>query len=287
MSASGVLILRQHLDQAAALQVARDVPLGAHQDAVTVERPGDGDAAVVGGQAAAHLHRLGDGMAAAAAAQAPDAVGLLALADADAVVPRQVARHLGRAATRQVVGRGAEEAPVRRQVDGDHARVGRRAEADADVEQVLGQRRRIDRELQLHLHRRVLLHEGRDQRRDVAATEAEGRVDPQQALRPFLGDAELLRQVVDARQDAARMLEVDLALGREAHPPRGAVDERGAQPRLHQRQVLADRRRADAELPARRAQAARAREDREEAEVGRLDDGGARGHRTARLLAAG
>jgi hypothetical protein len=45
------------------------------------------------------------------------------------------------------------------------------------------------------------------------------------------------------------------------------------EPRLHQRQVLADRRRADAELAARRAQAAGAREDREEAEVGGLDDG--------------
>jgi hypothetical protein len=116
--------------------------------------------------------------------------------------------------------------------------------------------------------------ERRDRRRDVAAAEAERRVDAQQALRRLLGDAELLRQVVDAGEDAPRVLEVDLALGRQAHPARRAVDERGAEACLHLRQVLAHRRGADAELAPCGAEAAGAREHREEAEVGGLDGSG-------------
>jgi hypothetical protein len=60
-------VLRQHLHQPAVLQVALDVPLGAHQDAVAVQRPVDGDLAVVGGQVAAGLDGFGGRRLAAAA----------------------------------------------------------------------------------------------------------------------------------------------------------------------------------------------------------------------------
>jgi hypothetical protein len=78
--------------------------------------------------------------------------------------------------------------------------------------------------------------------------------------------------VVDLAQDAARVLQVQLALGREAHAAGAAVDQRHAQARFHLRQVLADRRRGDAQLTRRRAQAAGAgQRGREEPQVGGLD----------------
>ena len=86
--------------------------------------------------------------------QAPGAVGFAALADADAVVAGQVVRHLGSAMRGQVGGRGAQQAPVGRQVPGQHPRIRRLAKAHAHIEGVIGQRRRIDRQLQLDLHLR-------------------------------------------------------------------------------------------------------------------------------------
>src|ERR1700761_4610615 len=102
------LVIRQHLDQAAVLQIGLQIPLRAHQDAVAVERPVDGDFAVVGRQSAAYLDRLGLG----AGRHAPDAIGLVALPDADAIVPGQVVRRDRRAAPRQIRRRGAKQAPV-------------------------------------------------------------------------------------------------------------------------------------------------------------------------------
>jgi hypothetical protein len=83
--------LRQYLHQPPALEVTPDVPFGAPQDAVPVQRPFDRDLAVVGGQAAAGLDRLGDCLFAAAVGELPGSVGLFVLADADAVVPCQIA----------------------------------------------------------------------------------------------------------------------------------------------------------------------------------------------------
>ena len=95
--------------------------------------------------------------------------------------------------------------------------------------------------------------------------------------RPFgvaFDSAEQFLHSVDLAQDAARTLQVQLTLGRQAHAPRRANDERHAQARLHQRQVLAHRRCRDAELASRRTQAAGAGQRREETEVGGLDAAG-------------
>ena len=166
MSASGVWYCGSTCTRRPLLQVALDVPLGAHQDAVPIERPVDRDLAVVGRQVAAHLDRLGAGALAPPARQPPHAVGLFALADADAVVLREVVRNLRHAALGQVGRRRAQQPAVGRDVPGDHARIRRRAEADADIERVVGQRRRVHRQLQLDLHLRMLAGEARDQRRD-------------------------------------------------------------------------------------------------------------------------
>jgi hypothetical protein len=125
--------------------------------------------------------------------------------------------------------------------------------------------------LQLHFDFRMLARELRDQRRHVAAAEAQRRVHAQQAARLGLRLAQQLRHVVDRAEDAARMFHIELALGREAHAPRGAVHQRDADARLHLREPLAHGRRADAQLARCRAQAAAGRKGREEAEFGGLD----------------
>jgi hypothetical protein len=144
---------------------------------------------------------------------------------------------------RQVGRRGAQQAAVGGDAARDHPRVGRGTEADADIEGLLRQRGRVDRQLQLHLHLRVLLDEARDHRRHVAAAEAERGVDAQQALWRALGGAEQALHVVDLAQDAARVLEIGFALGRQAHAAGRAHHQRQPEARLHLRQALAHRRR--------------------------------------------
>ena len=141
----------------------------------------------------------------------------------------------------------------------DHARVRRRAEADADIERVLRQRRRIRPTAAAapppaDASRANLEISGAD----VAAPEAERRVDSQQPLGGALGTPQQFLHVVDLAEDAARVFEVQFAVGREAHAPRRAVYQRHAQPRLHRRQVLLTAG-CDAQLPRRGAQAAGSR----------------------------
>jgi hypothetical protein len=71
-----------------------------------------------------------------------------------------------------------------------------------------------------------------------------------------LGHAQHLLHVVDLAEDAAGMFQDQLTFGRETHAPRRPVHERQANPRLHQRQMLADRRSRDPELTRCGAEAA-------------------------------
>src|SRR5438132_2660963 len=152
-------VLGQHLHQAPVLQVTINVPLGTHEHAVAVERPVDGDLAVVGGQVATGLDGLGGCASTAAAGEAPYAVGLLALPNADAVVPGQIVRYLGDAVLGQVGGRRTQYPTIRRDVPRDYARIRWCPEPDADIERIIRQRWRVDRQLQLHLDLRVLADE--------------------------------------------------------------------------------------------------------------------------------
>jgi len=83
------------------------------------------------------------------AVEAPHAVGVVALADVDAVVLRQLGRPRGRSAARQVGGCGAQQPPIWGEAPRNHARIGRLAEADAHVEPIVRQRRWLHRKLQL------------------------------------------------------------------------------------------------------------------------------------------
>lgn len=104
-----------------------------------VERPVDGNFAIVCRQVAAHLDQLAGAVVPTGPVQAPRAIGLVALADADAVVAHQVRRCRGLAMCRKIPGRGAQQAAVVRQFLRDDPRIARLAEADADVELVFGQ----------------------------------------------------------------------------------------------------------------------------------------------------
>jgi hypothetical protein len=116
------------------------------------------------------------------------------------------------------------------------------------------------------------------QRRDLGPAEAERGVDPQQALRLPLAGAEQMLKVVDLAKDAPRVSGHQLALGRQPHAARGAVDQRHGQALLHRRQPLADGGSGDAEFAPRRRQTAGTGQRGEEAELGGLDraGGGAR-----------
>ena len=104
----------------------------------------------------------------------------------------------------------------------------------------------------------MLTHEPRNKRRDVGAPEAQRGVDAQQALRAGLGRAQQFTQILNLAQDAARVCQIQLAFGCEAHASGSAVDQTNTQSRLHLCQPPAYRRRGDAQLARRGAQAARA-----------------------------
>ena len=237
-------VLRQHLHHLVLRQVFAEVPFGAQQDAVAVQRPLHGDAAIVGGQVAARFDRLG--LALLAACEFEHTIGLAPLADADEIVARQIGRGFGLAMARQVVGRCTQQALVARDLSGNHAGVGRWAKADAHIKRIVAQRWRIDRELQLHIDLWVLLHKAADQRPHVAAAKAQRGIDAQEAAGGGAAGTELLFQIGHLGQDTAGVAQHGFAFHREVHAARGAVDQRHTQARLHLRQAFAHCSRGDA-----------------------------------------
>lgn len=84
----GCVELGHQLKQLSLRQMVPDVPFGTQQDAVTVQRPLHGNAAVVGGQVATRFDRFGFALSAFGEFDHP--IGLTPLANADEVVLRQV-----------------------------------------------------------------------------------------------------------------------------------------------------------------------------------------------------
>jgi len=248
------LVAGQHLLQAAAAQVAGQVPLGALQDAQAGQAPGHRHLAVVAAEPAAHLDRLG----LVAAREAPQVVGFLVLAQHDAAVAQQVVRRVRPAVLVQVARRGAHQAAVGRDLAGDQAPVGQVAEADGQVDAVAHEIGAAVGQLQLYLDAGMAAVEQRDGRRDVAAPEAQRRVHLQQAARLGLPAGDQAVQFVEIAEDAARVLQVELAFGGQADAARAAPQQPHAQPALQLRQPLADGRRRHAQLARRAGHAARA-----------------------------
>jgi hypothetical protein len=193
----------------------------------------------------------------AAGRQPPHAVGLVALADADAVVACQVLRRCGVPCARQVGGRGAQQAPVGRHAAGDHARVGRLAEADA------------------HVKASSVSGGGLTDSCSCTCTSGCGARSARSAaptwLRPKpsvaftrsspLGAGLAAPTSCSMSSISARMRRAcsryHLALGRQAHAPGGAVAPAARPARLHLRQPLADGGRGHAQLARRGARGCR------------------------------
>ena len=83
-------VQRQNLPQTTAGHVLADVPFGAWQNAVAVQRSVDRDAAIVGGQAASGLY--GFRLRASATRQPERAVVVIAVPNADEVVSGKIGR---------------------------------------------------------------------------------------------------------------------------------------------------------------------------------------------------
>jgi hypothetical protein len=152
------------------------LPTATASHAVPVQRPAQHAFAVVGGQRAAHLHRFGPG----ALAQVPAAEGLVAFADEQARVARQVAWGLGLAGTPQVGRRSTQHAAMVGQQARGQAAVGQFAKTDLQVETLLHDVHRAVGQVQLHLHVGIAACELRQQRRDVATPEAQRGADAHQ-----------------------------------------------------------------------------------------------------------
>src|SRR5471030_3325461 len=100
--------------QSTVTQVFSDVPLCTHQNAVTVERPFDCDLAVVRSEVASDPYHLGFLRRAPLCCQPPDAVAVIALAYADAVVLHEILRMPRKRMISEVSRCGTKQAPVRR-----------------------------------------------------------------------------------------------------------------------------------------------------------------------------
>ncbi|MNT16117.1 hypothetical protein D3C72_1512060 [compost metagenome] len=101
----------------------------------------------------------------------------------------------------------------------------------------------------------------------MAPAETERCIHPQQPARRHPAAAQALFEFLQFGQDTPALGQVGLALGRDRQPPRGAVEQPHAQPRLQRRQPLAGRRRRDAKLLRRAGKAAALDQQDEEGEI--------------------
>src|SRR5437773_10644041 len=91
--------------------------------------------------------------------QSPHSVCLVTLSDTYAVVAREIKGCFRSSIAREVGRRCTQNPSIGCDSTRDYPRFRRLAEADAHIEGVLGQRRRVDGKLQLNLDQRVLSNE--------------------------------------------------------------------------------------------------------------------------------
>ncbi|MNP33330.1 hypothetical protein D3C76_1265640 [compost metagenome] len=168
------MVITQHFHQPPAAQVVGQVPLGAHQDALPIEGPVQGDLAIVCAQATAHFHRL----ALLAAAEPPDAERSIVLAQHDAVVAGQVFWRFWGAVGRQVSGRRAQPAAVGRDLAGNQARVRQLTKADSHIDGIVRQGDGAVGQVQLHLYFWVAVGKRRHGRPHMRTTKTQRCIDP-------------------------------------------------------------------------------------------------------------
>ena len=176
----------------------------------------------------------------------------------------------GRAVLRQVGRRGAQQPAVGRDLARDHAASGGAPKRMQTSKASSVNGGGLTESCNCTSHLRVLADEARDQRRDVAAPEAERRVDAQQPLGVAL-ERRAAAPCPRSRRGCGAPAQVQLAFRRQAHAPGGAVDQWHADRASISARCLLT---AGVVIPSSRAAALRlpARgQRREEAEVGGLD----------------
>ena len=252
--------------QVAVAQVGGHVPFGAQDDAVAGLGPFDSDLAKVGGEGAAHFdHELF-----VAVGELPVVVRGGGFADDDAAVAGELARGVGAAVGVQIGGRGADEAAVGGQTAGLDAGVGRRAEADAHVEGVFGEVEGAVGEFEDDFHVGIAAGEVGQGRGQMAAPEAEGGVDAEQAAGRFAAAAQGAFEGVQVLQDLFAAVEVAAAFRGQADAARGAIEEAHAEALLQRGEAAADAGGGDAQRLGRGGQGGLARQQAEEGEVGQI-----------------
>ncbi len=224
-----------------------------------------------------HFAVVGAGLAAdpdvfglAVLGQAPQAVGGVVLPEHDALMPGQLGGRGRPAMLLEVAGGGAQQAAIGGDFPGDQPGVGDLAEADGDVDGLVGQVDRPVGQLQLYLHLGIALHEFGRHRGDIGAAEAERRIDAQQAPGGGAAVGNQPFQVRDVRQYPLGVLQVDLAFVGQADPAGGPVQQPHPQPVFQARQPLGHGGGGDVHLPGGGGQAAGLGQQDEEAQLGNL-----------------
>ena len=146
-----------------------------------------------------------------------------------AVVPRQIARVLRRAAARQVSRRGHGLAAVVGQTDADQRRIGQIAHAHRAVVALGRQLDHAVRQVERNAQARVFGMKGRHQRRHVPAPEAGRRRQPQVAAGLHAAGRHAGLGARHVGQEALAVVQKRSALMRQRDAPRGAHQQLDAQ----------------------------------------------------------
>jgi hypothetical protein len=199
--------------------------------------------------------------------QFPAAEILVALADRDAAVVLQVGQGLRRAELRQIGRRGAQHPPVAGDAPLDDIALMHVAETDVELEALLHQIDRAVEQLHLDFQLRKLPRQLRQGRGQAAAAETGAAADAQQAARRGLFAGNGLAHQVDIFEDALRPLMDDLALGRQRHVARRAMEKFFLHGCFEQGHALADHGLGNTQFAGGFGKAAVTGHDTEQAEV--------------------
>ncbi len=182
-------------------------------------------------------------------AQGPAVLLRARKAQQQAVVVQQILRHLRRAATLQVVGRGHDQAAVIGQLAHDGGRIRQLGDADGEVDALLDQVDQHVGEVQAHLHLRVAFDELRDMGRDMEPSEHgwDRHLDGTARLRR--DGIERAFRLLQLIEDGHAMLVIVRAILGQADMPGGAVEQAGAHVLFQPGDPVADHGRRQAHVP--------------------------------------
>ena len=257
--------------------MVRHVPFRAGHYALAVQRPLQRRRARVAGK---HRRDTHTDRRAAAFLEAPQGHVLVVLAQRDAIMLAQVLQLGRRAVTRQISGRGAEDAAVRRQRIGHQRGVAQLADVHHHVPVVAGQPRRTVGQRQAGRDARAALAELRDQAGDVALPETQRRHHAQMAGHHAPAARQLVGQVIDFIADLGGALRQQATFVGQGGATAGTVHQAHAQPLFQRVEPLRHGGRRHIQRARRLRQRTGRRQAQEETKIVGGDHAGAWGFRT-------